>query len=304
MELPIKTENLKKVYYLGRRKGTRTALDGLNIEVQEGAVFGFLGPNGAGKTTTIKMLLDFVHPTSGSAAIFGKPTTDSATRQMVGYLPEQPYFHKFLKPVEVVSMHAGLAGVERRTIRERAMNALERTGIAEYADTPIGKLSKGLTQRVGIAQALVGDPKLLILDEPTSGLDPIGRRYVRDLLIELRNEGKTIFLSSHILSEIENICDTVAVLKRGKLVESGPPDRVRNDNSIIIAQTIPIDPNTRNRLKFIDVIVEQQADCTMLTIDPKNVYEVMRAMEEMHLPLLKIETRRESLEEAFLRLAA
>ena len=147
METPLSTENLTKVYSLGRKNGKRTAVDRLNIEVPDGVVFGFLGPNGAGKTTTIKMLLDFVRPTSGSATVLGRPTTDASTRALVGYLPEQPYFHKFLKPIEVLSIHAALAEVPRRDIRDRTLRCLERVGIAEYADTPISKLSKGLTQR-------------------------------------------------------------------------------------------------------------------------------------------------------------
>lgn len=304
MDIALNIESLTKIYYLGRSRGQKRAVDSLSLQVPEGVVFGFLGPNGAGKTTTIKMLLDFVRPTSGVAEIFGRPTGDVATRSLVGYLPEQPYFHKFLKPMEVVCMHAALAGVESREVRDRAMRAMKRVGIAEYADIPISKLSKGLTQRVGIAQAIVADPKLLILDEPTSGLDPIGRRHTRDLLLELKAEGKTIFLSSHLLGEVENICDIVAVLKSGKLAACGPPDKVRSGSSNIVVETVPLTKDIVDRLKFMDVVVDQRSDCSLLTINQKNIYEVMRAMEELQLPISKIETRRESLEEAFLRLAA
>jgi len=304
MDHPIQTENLRKVYKLGRRKGTRTAVDGLSIEVPEGIVFGFLGPNGAGKTTTIKMLLDFMRPTSGSAAIFGRPTTEASTRKLVGYLPEQPYFHKFLRPIEVVSMHAALAGVDRREIRRRALSALEQTGIAEYADTPIGKLSKGLTQRVGIAQAIVGEPKLLILDEPTSGLDPIGRRHARDLILELRNEGKTIFLSSHLLSEVESTCDTIAVLKRGVLVAHGTPDEVRGGNQRVTIQVAALDKQQRESLRFAGADVEERAVGVAVGVEPDRVYEVMRVLENAGASIVTIQTERESLEEAFLRLAA
>lgn len=304
MNQSLVTQDLTKVYKLGAKKTPKIALDSLSIEVPQGVIFGFLGPNGAGKTTTIKLILDFMRPTRGSATVFGSPTSNTRTRELIGYLPEQPYFHRFLKPIEVVSMHAGLAGVDRHKIRERSRTALERVGIAEYSDTPIAKLSKGLTQRVGIAQAIVGEPKLLILDEPTSGLDPIGRRHTRDLLLELRNEGKTIFLSSHLLSEVENICDIVAVLRRGRLVANGPPDAVRGGDQHIIVHTPPMDEKTRERLRFLEADVEQQLDCTVLRINPEKVYELMRAMEELQLPILKIETQRESLEEAFLRLAA
>lgn len=304
MDHPIQTENLRKIYNLGRRKGTRTAVDGLNIEVPEGVVFGFLGPNGAGKTTTIKMLLDFVHPSSGTATIFGKPTFEAATRKVVGYLPEQPYFHKFLRPIEVVSMHASLAGVKRHAIRKQSMNALERTGIAEYADTPIGKLSKGLTQRVGIAQAIVGDPKLLILDEPTSGLDPIGRRHARDLILELRNEGKTVFLSSHLLGEVENTCDTIAVLKRGKLVAYGTPDEVRDVDQQIMIHVAGLDKIVKDSLRFLHVDIQERMESSVLNTTPQSIYEVMRVLENAGASILRIQTERESLEEAFLRLAA
>lgn len=304
MNHPIQTENLRKVYKLGRQKGIRTAVADLSIEVPEGIVFGFLGPNGAGKTTTIKMLLDFVRPTSGSATIFGKPTTQASTRRLVGYLPEQPYFHKFLRPIEVVSMHAALAGVDKHDIRRQAIAALERTGIAEYADTPIGKLSKGLTQRVGIAQAIVGDPKLLILDEPTSGLDPIGRRHTRDLILQLRNEGKTIFLSSHLLSEVESTCDTIAVLKRGKLVAYGTPDEVRGGDQKVTIQVSALDKKTKESLRFAGADVQERPMVVSVSVEPERVYEVMRVLEQASASIVRIQTERESLEEAFLRLAA
>ncbi len=304
MSKPLTTDNLTKKYKLGRKQGIKTALDSLSIEVPEGVIFGFLGPNGAGKTTTIKLLLDFMQPTSGSATIMGLPTTNHATRNLVGYLPEQPYFHRFLKPIEVLSMHAALAGVEKREIPKRASAVLDRVGIAEYADIPISKLSKGLMQRVGIAQALIGDPKLLILDEPTSGLDPIGRRHTTQLLVDLKNEGKTIFLSSHVLSEIENVCDMVAVLKRGKLVAYGEPDKVRQEESFVVIQTSKLTPETHERLRFLEVSIEPYNDSVLLKFDNSNLYKVVHAMESLNLPVYNINTQRESLEEAFLRLAA
>ncbi|MCX6344768.1 MAG: ABC transporter ATP-binding protein [Armatimonadetes bacterium] len=304
MSKPLTTDNLTKQYKLGKKQGAKTALDSLSIEVPEGVIFGFLGPNGAGKTTTIKLLLDFMQPTSGSASVMGLPTSNPATRKLVGYLPEEPYFHRFLKPIEVLSMHAALAGVAKREIPKRASAVLERVGIAEYADTPISKLSKGLTQRVGIAQALIGDPKLLILDEPTSGLDPIGRRHTTQLLVDLRNEGKTIFLSSHVLSEIENVCDMVAVLKRGKLVAYGEPDKVRSEESFVMVQTSKLHPETHERLRFLDVIIEPFNDTALLKFDRNNLYRVMLVLEGLSLPVYNINTQRESLEEAFLRLAA
>lgn len=303
MTQPLQTENLTRVYNLGRRR-RKTAVNGLTIEVPEGIIFGFLGPNGAGKTTTIKMILDFLRPTKGSVRIFGKPATDQSARAEIGYLPEQPYFHKFLKPVEVAAMHAALSGIDRSETSSRALRALERAGISDYADTPIGRLSKGLTQRVAIAQALVADPKLLILDEPTSGLDPIGRRHTRDLLGQLRNEGKTVFLSSHLLSEVESLCDIVAVLKAGELVTCGAPEDVRGGATYIKVHTPNLDQSMRERLRFLSAQVADGPNGTVIRTDPNNIYEVMRAMGELHIPVTRIETERESLEEAFLRLAA
>jgi len=303
MQPLLETCDLTKTYKLGRNR-IKTAVDRLNLSVPEGVVFGFLGPNGAGKTTTIKMLLDFARPTKGSATVFGRPTTDPSTRELIGYLPEQPYFPKFLKPVEVLSIHASLAGVKRSSVKPIALNCLKRTGIEEYAYTPISKLSKGLTQRVGIAQSIVGDPKMLILDEPTSGLDPIGRRHIRDLLLELKDEGKTIFLSSHLLSEVESTCDIVAVLKSGKLVACGSPEEVTNGNSVVNVETQRLAPEPREALKFLHVGVEQRAETTMLSVDPKQVYQVMRVLETHAVSIIRIDTKRESLEEAFLRLAA
>jgi ABC-2 type transport system ATP-binding protein len=236
--------------------------------------------------------------------LFGMPATESSARQSVGFLPEQPYFHKFLTPKEIISTHAALAGVPRHEIRRRTNSAIERAGIAEYADTRIAKLSKGLTQRVGIAQAIVANPQLLVLDEPTSGLDPIGRRHMRDLLIELRNEGKTVFLSSHLLSEIENLCDIVAVLKAGKLVACGAPDKIKSANLSIVVTTTGLDKTMCNRLTFLDAAVEHRNDCAIVRTSPKNLYPLMHVLEELGVEISKVETERESLEDAFLRLAA
>jgi len=303
MSKPLEIENLTKIYKTGR-KTAKLAVDSLSLEVPEGIIYGFLGPNGAGKTTTIKSVLDFVRPTQGKATVYGKPATDASTRRMIGYLPEQPYFHKFLKPIEVLCMHAALSGVDRRVIRQRSLDALERVGIGEYADTPISKLSKGLTQRVGIAQAIVAAPKLLILDEPTSGLDPIGRRHTRDLLLELKNEGTTVFLSSHLLGEVENLCDVVAILKHGKLAANGTPDEVRSGNAFVRVQTTALDAQAIERLRFVGVEIDTQGECSLLRIDPSCVYPAMRTLEEMSITILRMDTERESLEEAFLRLAA
>ena len=303
MDVPLAIENFTKIYKLKNKK-TKVAVDSLSIEVPQGAIFGFLGPNGAGKTTTIKTILDFIKPTHGNIRVFGMQVCESNARAKIGYLPEQPYFHKFLKPIELVSMHASMAGVAKSEVSKQAMRAIERAGIAEYANIQISKLSKGLTQRVGIAQAIVGEPQLLILDEPTSGLDPIGRRHTRDLFVELKNEGKTLFLSSHLLGEIESLCDIVAIMKNGKLQAYGSPDEVRAGESMVKITIENVNPVIFEHFKFLKIDFEKAGECAYITTSTTDLYQVMRALEEMKLQVLNIQTQRETLEEAFLRLAA
>jgi ABC-2 type transport system ATP-binding protein len=302
MHPPLRIDSLVKTYKI--RGGAKTAVDSLTIEVPQGIIFGFLGPNGAGKTTTIKTVLDFIRPSSGSAEIFGMPSTDARSRSRVGYLPEQPYFHRFLRPIEVLLAHAALAGVPNAEARPRAIHALERAAIPEYAHTPIGKLSKGLTQRVGLAQALVGNPDLLILDEPTSGLDPVARRHVRDLLVDLKNEGKTVFLSSHMLSEVEQLCDEIAVLKNGRPVFLGKPEEAKAAGSRILVRTSPVDRSACDRLSYLNAQIEHKSDCSEITASVDDAYALMQALEVMGAALISVETTKESMEEAFLRLAA
>ncbi|NMC63082.1 MAG: ABC transporter ATP-binding protein [SAR324 cluster bacterium] len=193
------------------------ALHGVSIEVQQGEAFGFLGPNGAGKTTTIKCILGLIKPSSGKISIAGKPNTSPESRRELAYLPEQPYFYDHLTPYELVKMYALLSGVQGRNIKRAVQEALEKVDVAPRSRVPLRSLSKGLMQRVGMAQAIVAKPKLLILDEPFSGLDPIGRMQFRNLLIDLKNEGTSIFMSSHILSDVEFVCDRASILINGEL---------------------------------------------------------------------------------------
>ncbi len=214
----IETFSLAKSYRIGFwRKRLRAALCPLTITVREGEVFGYLGPNGAGKTTTLKLLMGLIFPTSGTASILGCPLDDSKMKAQIGFLPEQPYFYDYLTARELLTYLAGLSGIAAGDRKQRVEKVLRRVGIAEQADLQLRKFSKGMLQRVGIAQAIVHDPKLILLDEPMSGLDPIGRREVRDLIQALKDEGKTIFFSTHILSDAETLCDRVAVLNHGQL---------------------------------------------------------------------------------------
>lgn len=214
----IETFALEKIYLAGFwRKRPKVALKPLTISVQEGEVFGYLGPNGAGKTTTLKLLMGLIFPTGGSAKIEGADWRDPQVKAQIGFLPEQPYFYDYLTAGELLDYYAQLSGLSARERRRRIPAVLSRVGLPETGRMQLRKFSKGMLQRVGIAQAIIHDPKLIFLDEPMSGLDPVGRREVRDLIQSFKDEGKTVFFSTHILSDAEALCDRVAVLHKGEL---------------------------------------------------------------------------------------
>src|SRR4051794_25056382 len=218
----LATYELTKDYAVGFwRKRPYRALDRLTVEVGGGEVFGFLGPNGAGKTTTLKLLMQLVFPTSGRAEMLGFAPGDLRLKQRIGYLPENPYFYDYLTAEELLTYFAALFGFGPAEARARASRLLDDVGIAAERRLQLRKFSKGMLQRVGIAQALVNDPELVIFDEPMSGLDPLGRREVRSLILRLRDRGCTVFFSSHVLSDAEALCSRVAILAKGRLVSSG-----------------------------------------------------------------------------------
>lgn len=220
-EMVIEVEDLVKVFRLGVRLKRVDALQGISLQVPRGAVFGFLGPNGAGKTTTMKILMGLIHATSGRARIFGQPVGTADVARRLGYLPEHPYFYDYLSGRETLHFYGRLFGLPRAEVRRRAGALLERVGLVGAADRAVRKYSKGMLQRIGIAQALLNDPELVVLDEPLSGLDPIGRKEVRDILLSEKRRGKTIFFSSHILADIEMICDRIAIVHEGRIREAG-----------------------------------------------------------------------------------
>src|SRR6266513_6522256 len=218
----ISTEALTKHYTVGFwRPRPYVAIDALTLQVHAGEVFGFLGPNGAGKTTTLKLLMQLIFPTSGRAEILGKPAGDLDVKRRIGYLPENPYFYDYLTAEELLEYFASLFGYAAAERRARASRLLDEVGIGAERRLQLRKFSKGMLQRVGIAQALVNEPELVIFDEPMSGLDPLGRRDVRALILALRDRGCTVFFSSHVLSDAEALCSRVAILARGRLVASG-----------------------------------------------------------------------------------
>jgi ABC-2 type transport system ATP-binding protein len=218
----IEISQLEKTYTVGFwRKRTKRALHPLTLNVEEGQIFGFLGPNGAGKTTTLKLLMGLVYPTSGSARILGMELDDPRMKAQIGFLPEQPYFYDYLTARELLRYYGQLSGVEAKQLGRRVDEVLQRVGLRDAADLQLRKFSKGMLQRAGIAQAILHNPKVVFLDEPCSGLDPMGRREVRNLIEELKIEGKTVFFSTHILSDAEALCDKVAIIHLGELRRVG-----------------------------------------------------------------------------------
>lgn len=227
MPSAVSASSVAKTYHTGLFSQTSVrALDGVSIDVPPGTIFGLLGPNGAGKTTLVKILLGVVYPTSGEAHIFGKPSTDPSARQQLGFLPENHRFPEFLTARQMLNVYGQLSAVQKSDRAARIPHLLERVGLDHAADAKMKTFSKGMLQRAGLAQALLSEPDLLFLDEPTDGVDPVGRREIRDILLWLKDQGKTVFLNSHLLSEVEKVCTEVAILNKGELVRTGTVDEL------------------------------------------------------------------------------
>jgi ABC-2 type transport system ATP-binding protein len=243
----IEILDLEKTYLVGFwRKRPKLALHPLRLTIAEGEVFGFLGPNGAGKTTTLKLLMGLVFPTAGTARMLGMDIDDPRVKSQIGFLPEQPYFYDHLSARELLNYYAQLSGMPAKGRSARVEQMLARVGLSDSAGVELRKFSKGMLQRVGLAQAVLHDPKLVFLDEPMSGLDPMGRREVRDLIQQLRSEGKTVFFSTHILSDAEALCDRVGIIHQGKLRGVGTVAELTSETQgkieiIFCAQKVPAD---------------------------------------------------------------
>lgn len=223
----VEIENLTKDFSVGFwKKRPVRALDSLCLQVRRGEIFGFLGPNGAGKSTTIKILMHLLHPTSGGAKILGEPVDSVPMHRKIGYLPENPYFYDYLTPAELLTYMGSLFGLRRADLSRRVDSLLESVGLSDSRNLALRKFSKGMVQRVGIAQALVNDPEIVFLDEPMSGLDPLGRMEVRRIITSLKARGVTVFFSSHVLPDVEALCDRIAILNKGRLQETGTLDEI------------------------------------------------------------------------------
>jgi len=307
MSAIVEIENLTKDYEVGFwRKRKVRALDGLTLAVNEGEIFGFLGANGAGKTTTLKILMRLIFPTAGRARILAQDIADVAMHQSIGYLPENPYFYDYLTAVEFLDYCGQIFGLSSSERRERSRTLLARVGLDETRwNTQLRKFSKGMLQRVGMAQALVNDPEVIFLDEPMSGLDPIGRREVRDLIASLRDEGKTVFMCSHILSDIEVLCDRVAILRCGRLALVGYLEELRRgerqDARMEVVTTGTDAATLGPYLPQTDqILITATARGLRIEIESENeVDTVLSALRKAGGKLVSVQPLRQSLEELF-----
>ena len=304
----VEIDNLTKDYEIGfwHRRKVR-ALDGLSLSVNQGEIFGFLGANGAGKTTTLKLLMRLIFPTNGSARILDHDIADVSMHSRIGYLPENPYFYDYLTALEFLNFCGQIFGFSKTDRNGRAKDLLSQVKLNESKwNTQLRKFSKGMLQRVGLAQALINDPEVVFLDEPMSGLDPIGRREVRDLIAALRQEGKTVFMCSHILSDIEVLCDRVAILKGGRLAQVGYLEELRqqvvgrNLVEVIISgvDELALRPHLPSDNDFL--ITSTPAGLRVELAGEEDVDSVIAALRQAGGKLVSVQPLRQSLEELFL----
>ena len=299
----IVTDNLTKSYASGwPGRPPFVALDGLSLTVRRGEIFGFLGPNGAGKTTTLKILLGLVRATSGQAYLLGQPAGDVAARRRIGFLPESPYFYDYLTAEEFLGFYGQLAGLARSAITQRVTDLLGLVGLTDARTRQLRKFSKGMLQRVGLAQALIHDPELIILDEPMTGLDPVGRKQVRDLILNLRDRGKTVFFSTHILHDVEMICDRVGIVMKCRLVASGRVDElVRQDHTQsveVVCQQLKVEENAFIH-SLATRVLQQGQQCLIVLPSPDAVDALVGEIRRQGGRLLSVTPHKASLEDLF-----
>jgi ABC-2 type transport system ATP-binding protein len=304
MSAAIEIQGLTKDYATGFwRMKKKRALDSLSFEVQDGEVFGFLGPNGAGKTTTIKLLMGLIFPSAGTARIRGTSIEDVEMHREIGFLPEQPYFYDYLTAREMLDYSARFFSMRRAERRERVAEYLERVGLTGAADVQLRKFSKGMLQRVGIAQAILHDPPVVFLDEPTSGLDPLGRREVRDIILDLKKRGRTVFFSTHILPDAEVLCDRVAVLAGGKLQGMGTPREIMS----IEVQGMEIDFELSGAGAASGALIAgatRVGSAYRVVVSEAELYEALDELKAAGARIVAVTQIKPSMEDYFFKLAA
>src|SRR3972149_6237584 len=293
----IQTIDLCKTY-VKRVQEKVYALKHLNLEIEKGEIFGFLGPNGAGKSTTIKLILDIIRPTSGKANLFDIDVSNPESRKRVGYLPENPSFYDYLTAEELLWFAGRVHNIDEGSIIKKTNELLEILDLTEAKSTPLRKYSKGMVQRAGLAHALIHEPDLLILDEPSSGLDPMGRRKVADLLLDLKKQGKTIFFSSHILHDVETICDKVGIIVEGELRFSGKISEVLHQS----VQGFEVVVQNVSDEAFKEILCHREGDTVRLTVLENDLWQLIEFIKSKNLSLFAVEPKRKTLEGLFLEL--
>ncbi len=298
----LRIQNLSKDYQVGWGKTLR-ALNDLSLEVEEGEIFGFLGPNGAGKTTTIKILLSIIYPTTGKAWLLDKEIGDALLLHKIGYMPENPYFYRFLTGEEFLLFYAQLSGMPREDAKKKAERLLEIVNLKHAAKVRISQYSKGMVTRVGLAQALITDPALLLLDEPMSGLDPIGRKEIRNLIYQLKEEKKTIFFCSHILADIEMLCNRIAILNKGDLVKLGTVSEILDSGPSHYTVTFDkLSEQAFNQVKSLAAECQDYAGITHFNAtDRAHAQQLVEAAASNGAELREMRLDRGTLEEYFVR---
>ncbi|MBI5548200.1 MAG: ABC transporter ATP-binding protein [Deltaproteobacteria bacterium] len=304
-ETVLTTEDLNKTFRLGLKRRVVEAVRGLSLTVEKGEIYGFLGPNGAGKSTTIKMLMGLIFPTSGTARIFGQPIPSKDAMRSLGYLPENPSFHEFFTPEELLWFFGRLCQMPSGVIADRIPMLLDLVGLQTFAKVPLRRFSKGMVQRAGIAQALINDPALVVLDEPMSGLDPIGRKDVRDIIFRLREQGKTVFFSTHILPDVEAICDRVGLMLKGELRAQGKLESLLTAHTRavdVIAERVPV--QLAELLKARASRTVPKGDGFAFTfLEEGHADEAVATLAGAGARLAQVTRHRETLEDLFVRMA-
>jgi ABC-2 type transport system ATP-binding protein len=302
-ETVLHVRGLRKVFHIGFFRKRVEAVKGVSFSVRKGEIFGLLGPNGAGKTTTIKSILRLIFPTEGEIEIFGRSAADREAARRIGYMPENPYVYQYLKPLEFLDLCGRLVGIPKQERNQRSEAMIDLLGLRDAVDRPIGKFSKGMMQRIGLAQALLHDPELLVLDEPMSGLDPIGRKEVRDVLLEQRARGKTLLFTSHILSDVELLCDRVVIMHMGKITSEGRVDELLESAGHQVEIRLGRASRAlRDSLRSRGTIVDDAEGSVTLRVDgEKAVEEVLRIASAAGARLDAMIPERQTLESLFLK---
>jgi ABC-2 type transport system ATP-binding protein len=300
----LQAEDLHKTFRIGFFRKRVEAVRGVSFDVRRGETFGLLGPNGAGKTTSLRIILRLIYPNRGDIKLFGKALSiDSLSR--IGYLPENPYVYQYLRPPEFLDLCGRLMGLDGARRRKRTAEMIELVGLTHAIDRPIGRFSKGMMQRMGLAQALLHDPELLILDEPMSGLDPIGRKQVREIVLAERKAGKTIIFTSHVLSDVEMLCDRIAIVNKGQVVARGTLDELlKRDVRRVRIELSAVSDGLRRTLKTVGHTLRDVEDHTHVTIEgEQGVQPLLAQAIEAGAHIVEVEPERESLEDLFVRKA-